>query len=107
MKRCATRALSFRAIFLPPEQSPILSFSACRAENPGALKIAPFYARNARRMARNPRKIEMAHLPVSTLLETRHRIRPTRPDSEKREAVRSDRKWLEPPNFAGRGMMLF
>ncbi len=27
-----------------------LSFSTCVAENPGALKIAGFYARNARRM---------------------------------------------------------
>ena len=27
-----------------------LSFSACVAQNPGALKIAGFYARNARRM---------------------------------------------------------
>jgi hypothetical protein len=59
---------STRSNFLTPREGPILSFSACLAENPDALKIAGFYARNARRMARNPRIIEMAHLPVSTLL---------------------------------------
>src|SRR6266478_3568431 len=60
---------STRSDFLTPRASPlILSFSACLAENPGALKIAGFYARNARRILRNPRIIAMAHLPVSTLL---------------------------------------
>jgi hypothetical protein len=36
------------AIFLPPEQSPILSFSACLAENPGSLPALPHPAHKSR-----------------------------------------------------------
>jgi len=41
-----------RCDFLTPEQSPILSFSACLAQNPDALKLETLSAAHTRRNAR-------------------------------------------------------
>src|ERR1700732_4995363 len=52
---CSSRAKA-AGDFLTPERSPILSLSACLAENPGALKLENprFYARNARKRSNKP-----------------------------------------------------